>query len=81
VCPTRDYIVDLGEEPIPEHVENVWVTWKHWYTVDPEIPHIKTYYAKWTKTTEYEVGRKEDFACVDPRTLSKLKDALNHLAA
>ena len=60
LCPPGNYRVVLAEVPIPEHEALTTVTWKHWYEVDPEIPHTKTNYAKETKTAQILRGPGRD---------------------
>jgi hypothetical protein len=78
VCPPGFFKLILEPEPLPDS-STCSVVWEHWYSVDPEIPHVKTYYAKETKTTVVKKAAKVAYTCVDAGRVQALLDGLKHV--
>lgn len=77
-CPP-DSVPVVVEEAVLPNASSVEVAWAHWYSVDPEIPHLKTYHAKETKTTTWWAHAKKRFTCFDLARLKELLQTLEHL--
>jgi hypothetical protein len=77
-CPSGFSRLVLEAVPIPD-ISDVSVTWDHGYTVDPEIPHTKTYYATETKKTTVRKAAKQAYTCIDSNQLQALLDGLKHV--
>jgi hypothetical protein len=54
-------------------------TWKQWVSVEPEIPHLKTYHIEQTKTTIYVTKWVFSWVCLNPATVQELGDNLRDL--
>jgi hypothetical protein len=73
VCPDGTTYLELGPEVKCEHTYCT-TTVKHWMTIDPEIPHVKTYHTEETKTTIYTTEQVVTWVCFPSSILSALKD-------
>jgi hypothetical protein len=79
-CPSGFYKLVLEAVPLPD-ISKCSVAWDNGYSVDPEIPHTKTYYAKETKTTWVQKAAKQAYTCIDANQLQALLDGLKHVPA
>ena len=69
LCPAGTFPLFLPSPPY-EH-PSTSIVMKTWYTVEPEIPHTKTYYAKKIETTYLTKGQNFSFVCLDPKWLEE----------
>jgi hypothetical protein len=63
-------------ELVPFEYASSFTTSKKWTTIEPEIPHLKTYYIEQTKTTISVTGWTQTYTCIPLSALKEFEAAL-----